>query len=304
MNKPLEIENFTILRKLDRIEINKNRTIFGPNVISTLRFRSKCDLFAKLDDLKSAIRSWKSMHKILSAKVIKHDESFYFAIDENSSVNRNLENVRFLRAQNLHNGSVASINKEFIYQLVFEKELSEVINFEKPHDFLWRLCFVELEQSNQKERQEFVYEIFLYIHHSIVDGLSAKENMILLLSLIKKKIKGDQIEPKDFGVYPGTVDIFQREISSLDPNRPYRDLVTKPDFVDPAQAKLHSMEILNGLLEKSQINVEDYELVDLKNGQNYGTLSELVRISREVGTQKPKRFKIPEDQFLKLKKRY
>ena len=289
-----------IIRKLESREIVKNRTLFGPNILLTTRFRSKVDLYANLDKVRIGIQSWKSMNRILKSKVIKQGDDFYYAIDENSSVNQNLENVKFLRLQYRNKSEFRKpLNENLLYDLVNEMFILDFIDCEKEHNILWRMAFIEMKTDGN----EFVYELFWHVNHIIVDGLSSKENFILLLSVIAKSLSGEEIGNEDFGIYPGTEKLFEKEIKST-VNLPERSPVHKPDFIDPVKAKLHSKSSLDRYFLDIQ-EVEDFQLIDLnRDGQIYTDLTELVKVSREKSFQKPKRFIIYEQEYLKLSKKW
>lgn len=283
--------NYQVLRKLENAEVAKNRTLFGPNVLVTIRFRSRLNLFERLDKVRAGIVAWKSMHRFLRAKVVSKDDGLYFVVDENSSANRNLENVQFLR---LRKSSTKNIDSEFLYDLVIEKFISEMINCEGEHELLWRLALLELD--NQR------YELLWQFHHIIGDGLSAKENITLLLSLISKSLRDEQIEPIDLGLYPGTGKLFEKEIRSLG-EIAEREPVLRPAFVDPDRAREtsgSSLEKYAGILNE----IDHFELIDLnRNGETYATRDQLIEFSKSSSYQKPKRFIIHKNEFLKLQKK-
>lgn len=288
-----------ILRKLENGELSKNRGGYGPNFIITIKLKGHVNLFDNLESVRNAIRAWKSMHDILRAHVIKREDGdFYFAVDENSAVNKNLENIQFLRVRYPSDKNLKSLDESLLYELLFEKYMFKQIDVDEPNDILWKLGLVEMQPTSEGE---FVYEIFFLIHHIIGDGLSAKENMLLLLNLIEKSIKGESIESRDFGVFPGNARVFEQEISSMR-DKPEQTPVLKPDFVDPAQARLHSSTTLKEKFPNLDES-EEFEIVDLnRDGNVFATFSQLVKLSREESYQKPKQMIIEEDRFLKLVK--
>lgn len=298
------MENLKILRRLEGRDVGKNRSIFAPNVLISFRFRSSVDLSARLEDVRAGIRAWKSMHPLLRAKVIKMgetDEDFYYVIDENSSANRNLKNFQFLRVNYLDKGTDGDRlvpSEELLYELMFENYMSEKIDCEREHDLLWKLCFIEL----RKNENEIVYELFWYFHHMIGDGISAKENGLLLLELIEKSLKGEACEPIDYGMYPGSEKLFEREIASTATN-PVRDLSQRPEFVKSDEAIRHAAESLNKYF-RSPDEIRDFELVDLNHdGRKYASFGELVELSRTKSNHKPKRCVIDQPEFLRLQKK-
>lgn len=296
------MENLKVIRKVIASEIGKNRTIFGPNAVITMRIRSRLDLFERLDQVRAGIHAWKSMHQFLRAKIVPKDEDFYYVIDEDSSANRNLENIKFLRVQKRQeNGPKKQIDdeEEFLYELVFEKYNSDLIDCEKEHDLLWRLAFLELPPKDNL----FGYEIYWVFNHLIGDGCSVKENMLLLLSLIEKSMKGETIEPVDFGVYPGNGKLFEAEISAIGETNQIEPVV-KPSFVDPAQARISSSTSINKYFT-SLDEIDDFDLIDLNRngGERYATRNELIQFSQTTSYEKPKRFVITQDRFLKLQKK-
>ena len=124
------MENLIVLRKLENGEIAKNRTLYGPNVLLTSRFRSKIDLFAHLDKLRAGIKAWKSRNKILRSKVIKQGDDFYYTIDESSPVNQNLENIKFLRVQYRDKSELREklVNEDLLYDLLNETFILDPID--------------------------------------------------------------------------------------------------------------------------------------------------------------------------------
>lgn len=298
------MENLKILRRLEDRDVGKNRSIFAPNVLISFRFRSSVDLSTRLEDVRAGIRAWKSMHPLLRAKVIKMGESdkdFYYAIDENSSANRNLENFQFLRVNYLDSGNHAdrlTPSEELLYELMFENYMSDKIDCEREHELLWKLCFIEL----RKDENEIVYELFWYFNHMIGDGISAKENGLLLLELIEKSVKGEAIEPVDYGMYPGSEKLFEREIASTATN-PVRDVSQRPEFVNSDEAIRHAASSLDKYFRNLD-EIRDFELVDLNHGgRKYASFRELVEFSRTKSNHKPKRCVIDQTEFIKLQKK-
>ena len=193
------MEDLKVLRKLETYELNKNRGVIATTCIITLRIRSKIDLFADLGKLRDAIQTFKKMHVLLRAKVVKIEDDFHFVIDENSSMNRNLENVHFLRIKsNLNDPELAKslIDDHLLLYLILEKTISELFDCEKPHESLWKLIILEINNSSDNER---VYEFVWNFHHIIADGISVKANFPYLLNIIDKTLKGEEVELKDYG---------------------------------------------------------------------------------------------------------
>ena len=145
---------FNVLRKLEMGEIMVNRIPAAQNTFRSLRLRSKIDLFAHLDQLREAIHIWKSTQKFLRSKVVKQNEDYFFAIDEDSSANKNLENVHFLR---INSNLDSDLNKTLIdhgvlVELAIEKCASELILIDNNPELLWQLLVIEMKKESDEEQ--------------------------------------------------------------------------------------------------------------------------------------------------------
>ena len=279
------MESQKILRKLEIGEVNKNSSGLAANFMITVRLRSKIDLFADLNKLRDAIQTFKKMHPLLRAKAEKINDEFHFTIDENSSANQNLENVHFLRIINEN-----PVDDGFIFDRITEKCFYEWIDIQKEPDLLWRLIFLEI-------KGEFTYEIFWQVNHIIADGLSVKENILLLLNIIEKKIRSEDVNPTDFGLYQGSAKVFEPEISSIT-DRKAQPVAYKPGFIDPVKAKLNSTSFINKVID----GISHFDLFDLNSNRSYATFDELIDIPKRSQC-KPKKFMINENTYLKLLKK-
>lgn len=292
-----------ILRKLEDAEIEKNRSPISPNFMITSRINSEIDLFANLDRVCEAIQAWKSMHPFLQSKVIKSGDKeevkkeYFFALNTESTTNRNLENVQFLRLRDQ-----IDIDDDKLYDLVVEKYVSETIDIEKDHELLWSMLFLELKPRHDGK---FAYEVIWSVHHIIADGMSAKANMLILLSLIEKCLKSEPIEPQYFGIFPGKHSLFESEINlsiqkqSTNANTTKYTKAIKPDFMKLVQTE---SECLSRVISEVEKKWEDVELIDVRSGRSFASLAQLSSFSREKSHIKPKRFEIPEDMFRKVSK--
>jgi hypothetical protein len=297
------MENLTVLRKLETYELNKNRVQTATNCMLTLRLRSKINLFANLGKLRDAIQTFKKMHVLLRAKVVKIEDDFHFVIDENSSMNRNLENVHFLRIKsNLNDPELAKslIDDHLLFDLIIEKTISELFDCEKPHESLWKLIILEINNTSDNER---VYEFVWNFHHIIADGISVKANFPYLFNVIDKTLKGEDVEIKEYGMYPGTTHLFEKEMNSEVKNSEPLPKIFVPEFVNPDKAKISSQTFVDKYLSGKDVNQLDFELIDLNSGSTFSTLAQLVHISKEISNNKPINLVIDEDKFVKLLKK-
>lgn len=291
---------YEIVRKVDGRELATNRASFGSNLMMTLRFRTSrpVDLFAstqRLNQVREAIHAWKSMHRLLRAQVIHtyDSQSYYFVIDESS--NQNLEkNVKFLRVKHNRNRSKFSrpVNENLVYELLFERLISDRIDF-NDNTLLWRLALVELKQDGD----ELVYELFWSVHHAIADEPSMRENLRLLLELIETSVRGGQIEPREFDVYPGDM--------SGDEEEPKPVVSIQPEFVRPSQAIVHASQSLDRFFTSVVDEIDEFEMIDV-NANNYvvyASFAQLVEFASKSSVQKPKRFVVYESEYSKLRKK-
>lgn len=297
------MENLKILRKLEIGEEMMNRFGFGMNTIRTLRLRTRIDLFAHLDRLKPAIHAWKSSQPILRAKVVRQDDDgLFYAIDENSSANRNLENVHFLRIRSRCDDNNTDLNKVLIdenllIELVVEKCGSEVIDIDKPHDLMWQLVVIEMKQ----EAGEFVYEFIWHISHVITDGTSMSKNFVRLLDLIHRSIHSKPIdETIDFGVFRGTEALFGEEIQLSPGFPPDPPVLPRPAFLDPQAARLSSRSLYDPHFQARTHQQLDLELYEVESGKTYVSLVELIRIAKEVSNLKRVKFVVSGDKYKKF----
>lgn len=280
-----------VLRKLDKNELVKSQGGAGTNFVSTYRIRSKLDLFSKHQSvsLLKSIHTWKSMHKFLQSKINLIDQDYCFVLNEDAPALVNLENVYFLRI-------ISDTNRgEFensITNLVIEKCFHELIDFKS--EYLWRIILIEFDQTSDGE---FIYELVLQLHHAIADGLSTNANIVLLLDIIQRTINGEEIEKREFGVFPGTDVLFEKEAKSIE-KRLNTPNVFWPSFVDIKREKSASFNQKYKDLE----NV-NFELLDVLTNKIYAKSSDLYFISRELSTVKPNRFCINEELTSKLIKK-
>lgn len=297
------MENLKILRKLELGEKIVNGIPVAPNTIRTMRLRSQIDLYAHLDQLKSAFHTWKKAQKLLRAKVVHCDDDYYFAIDENSSANKNLENVHFLR---INSKLEPELNKLLVHdglviELMVEKCASEVINFDKNPELLWQ--FFVIEMNNDKKDGVYVYEMIWHITHMIADGVCMKENLLLLLDIIYRSIEFKSIDIPDFGFYAGTSKIFERELSAGPNYLENTPKIFKPSFLDRERARKSAQTIYDRYFESKSDEQLDFQLFDLNSGKCFETLLGLIRISRETSNLKRKKFDVPAPVFEKVLKR-
>lgn len=263
------MSSYTVLRKLEQNEVNKNRSGVGPNITTSCRFRSKVDLFSRLDSVREAIHKWKQTNVFLRSKVAKIDGDLYFVLDEKSSANINLENVHFLRIK----GKPVDDDGKTIFNLVMEKIEMDWINVEKEHGLMWRL--VLLEVKHDAAHQTTIYELIWQWHHIMGDGISCKLNHLLLLETIQKSLRGEKIELRDSGLYQGTWTIFDPEAKLITSRAP-QSKAYRTEFSEPEKAKLHSS------LTHENISLgENFELVDLNHdGKCFADLNQLIQISK------------------------
>lgn len=301
------MSSLKIVRKLEPEEVAKNRSLIAPNIFISVRFRSRVDLFARLDVVADGIRAWKSIHQILRANVVKQaDDEFYFAVDENSSVNRNLENIQFLRLK-FGGESKKPVDVDLISELISTKYAADRIDFEKtPDELLWRMALVEMREFDGLG----VYELHWFFHHIIGDGFSAKESLFLLLDLILRKLKGDEPLGKqvEMGIYPGTRKMFEREIeliaAELSDHKPQeRAPSRRPGFIDRDRAVREAFESLEDEIKSVIDRIDDFELLDLNHNQTtvYASRAQLIDALRSENHQKLRRVSISEQDFLRLK---
>lgn len=302
------METQYFLRKLEDIELTVNRQQCSSNAFMTMKVSShQLDLFANIDQLKSAIHAWKQTQPLLRSTVVsRKNNEFYFAIDETSSANTNLENVHFLRINPNPDSALAKIlvDDQILVELVLEKCASELIDFEKhPNDLLWRLFIIELKKE---PNDRFSYEFVWHINHAIADGVSMSRNLSLLLDLIHKSIKNRPIEPlNDFGVFVGRKKLFEKEQKLAEDKLIGSPLemprITKPNFLDPAKARNNSRtRFTESLLAGWSLDkLDQIQLVDLNRGQCccLVTLGQLVRISHDVSNFKRNKFEISDETF-------
>lgn len=293
------MDSYKVLRKLEIIEVMKNRLPIASNVISTLRLATnRVDLFAHLDQLKQAVHTWKSTQPFLRAKVVPKDGDFYFVIDENSSANRQLENVHFLRIRSNLDASLTKklIDENLVLDLALEKSLSEIINFDNNPDLLWNLSIIEVSS--------FTYELVWQISHVISDGVSIKENYLLLLDLIQRAIRLQSMPtPVDYGVNAGTMRIFEKERNSAPGFPTDVPKIFRPDFVQPEVSRKAIETKYDSIFGGKLPDQLDFELYDLNSSKTYLTLVDAIRLGREMNNMKPVRFDIPKETFQSLLKK-
>lgn len=293
----------TNLRKLESSEVAWSQMESVSNTIRTLRLRTgHLDLFARLDRLKSAIHTWKRSQPFLRANVAHLDDDYYYVIDEDSSANRNLENVHFLRVESRVDDELnrVLVDEGLIVELAVEKCANELININKNPELLWQMLIIEM---NRNEEGEFVYEFVWHVSHIIADGISMSKNFTLLLDVIYRTITSDvPVELPDYGVYAGTEKIFAKEFSMKPAppvnNQPPRFVL--PEFLDRDRARKNSQTIYDKYFEGKQL---DFELIDLNTNESYVTLTELIRISKEVSLKR-KKFDVPGETLAKFYKKY
>lgn len=286
------MEKHAVIRKLENLEKYKNRCGFAPNFIVTVRFQSKTNLFAHIDQLRVAFESWKNMHKILRAKVtnIGDGEDFYYVLNERP----NIENVHFLRIESKSN--LNEDHKNMISELLIEKCCHEWIDFDKPHQFLWRCLLLELDGY---KTDNYNYELVWLVHHIIADGVSGKANTLLLLSLIEKTIKQEVTESSDFGFYPGNFSLFEAEINQNVQTKVPKVVI--PEFVKAEDSVRNAS---TSITDRYSIDNIDFEVFDMNTENVYANFYELLCISRELNNTKPKRFIIESDLSKKLLQKY
>lgn len=294
------MENLKVLRKLESNEVCQNSGI-APNTLRTVRLRTRLDLFAHLDRLRWAFSELKRSQPLLRAKVVSQNGDFYFAIDEDSSVNRNLENVHFLRIDSRLDEHLSKVlvGENLLVELVLEKLANEMIDIEQPHDILWK--FVIIEVKNDDEEGEFVYEFIWHIAHLIADGVSMSRNFVLLLDLIHRSITGggDDGSLAEQPVFAGSETIFEDEFNKA-PGLPKNMAVTpKPEFLDPKIAREHSRSTYDSFFESAKSL--DFDLIDLNSSttRRFASLAEMIQISRQVNLKR-KKFVISGETYRKL----
>ena len=273
-----------LIRKLDEKERIKIRSGACENFAATFRLHSRIDLFEREEDVKQAIQTWKQFHKLLRAKIVELDgeEELFFALNESSPANVNLENVHFIRIK-----SEKHVENKVIYNLVLEKCFVEAINVKS--ELLWRMIFLEVE--------ECVYEAIMQFHHIICDGISANKNFILLLEILEKTLKSEKMDVKEVGVYPGTIELFDQEIKSIK-KRLEIPRITRPNFIDPDRAKRtsfgHNFPNIDGI---------NFDLIEANSGKLFAKSDELFHLSKSISNMKVKRFIISQDVTTKLIKK-
>ena len=271
-----------LIRKLDEKERIKIRSGACENFAATFRLRSQIDLFEREEDVKKAIQTWKKFHKILRARIVESEKELYFALNESSSANLNLENVHFIRIK-----SEKHVENVLVYNLVLEKCFVEAIDVKS--ELLWRMIFLEVE--------ECVYEVIMQFHHIICDGISANKNFLLLLEILEKTLKSEKIDVKEIGVYPGTIELFEQEIKSIK-KRLEIPRITRPNFIDPDRAKRtsfdHNFPNIDGI---------DFDLIGANSGKLFAKSDELYHLSKSISNMKVKRFIISQDVTTKLIKK-
>lgn len=290
-----------VVRKLEVGEKLMNRIGIAANCFRSMRVRTRgIDLFAHLDKLKSAVRMWKQSHAFLSAGIVKQGEDCYYVIDENSSMNRDLANVHFLRIKSQLDEDLSKplVDENLLIELVTEKCASEIILVDDQPEILWRLLVVEIKRGS-------VYEFVWQINHIISDGMSMSKNFIRLLDLIHRSIKSIPIETVDFGVYAGTEKIFAKELSApLDEPKDVWPPASKPEFLDPEKSKANSQAHYDRFFSgKTKHELDKFNLIDLNSSERcFATLTELIQISRQVNFKR-KLFDVSDSAFSNLLKK-
>lgn len=264
--------SFEILRKLTPREVKKNVFRRASNILRVAQIRTRFDLYSNLDHVHEAILSWKRMQKFLSAQVKKLNDEYFFVIDKKSLDCQVLENVYFLKL--VENDSNKTNSSNVVQKLLEEKFLNDPIDFDKPHDFLWKIAFLEIDsEKKQNDGGDYVYEFILVIHHSISSGVNANENMVMILELIEKTIRSEKIELKEFELYPGTENVFEKEINSAS-KRVNVPKVPRPTFIEPEKAKASALEA------RPKADQVYFELVDVRSNRVFATSSELIEMSK------------------------
>lgn len=275
--------SFEILRKLTPKEIQTNARHRAHNFSIVARIRTKIDLYANLYHVETAIRTLKQMHIFLNAQVRKIDNEYFFVKSLNLDF---LENVHFLKQVAIE--PEANASSEFVLKLLLEKCNYEWIDFEKEHEFLWRMIFLEIDDEQRNTNNEHVYEIIWLFHHVISDGMNANSNLVAFLEIIEKTIKSEKVETRDFGLYAGTENVFKNELKSVS-NDIELPKVLRPSFIDPEKARASAFQTF-----KNQENI-DFKLVDVRSNRTYTTFAELIEISKNLNNSKPFLFILKHD---------
>lgn len=297
----MEADNVRVLRKLEEGEVITSRMSMAPNTIRTMRVRTRTDLFARQDELKSAVHAWKRSQPLLRAKVVPKDDDFYFVIDDTSSANRLLENVHFLRVASRCDEVFTRtlVDEDVLVDLVIEKCGDELIDIEKPHELLWQLLIIEMKRDND----EYVYEFVWHITHMIADGMSMSKNFIRLLDLIHRSVNSKKIEPVDFGLYAGTRTIFAKEYESIPDTPSEPSFLANPEFLDPETARRHSRAHYDPYFAQKTPSQLEIDLVDASTGKCFVRLDELIRIANERSNLKRAKFEVTAEIFSKFYKK-
>lgn len=157
----------TILRKLGPSERGFCFRETFKNVTTAVRIKSKIDLFKDLDKFKQSVKQWKQMHSFLRANIVfSNDQTdLFYALNETSSVNVNLENVHFLTltpnnrvAQNLNTAERENLNQD-LQTLFLEHSLSDLVDVHMNSELLWKLFVLDIGVG----RDEYEFILFFSI---------------------------------------------------------------------------------------------------------------------------------------------
>lgn len=264
----------SLIRELTPKEVQVNSRNSSQNFFKMVEIRTKIDLFANLNHLRSAIFTWKSMNKLLNAKVVKIDNKYCFVLNNEYLNSDSLRNVHFLRIQDKN---ARKSEPETVLRLLEEKCFFELIDFDKDHECLWRMVYIEIGKDNN---DDYVYEIIWPMHHIIGDGRNANANVVCLLDIIQKTFRGEKVETKVFEVYSGTDKVFESQINSIQ-NRIKIPKILRPAFISPEKAKQSSFR---SIPDQDEI---DFDLVDVRSGRVFASYGQLLEISKNFNNLKP-----------------
>ncbi|CAF1025076.1 unnamed protein product [Brachionus calyciflorus] len=174
-----------------------------------MRIKSKINLFENVELVKNAIHKWKILHPFLQANIsLKEDDKFYFEINSNSSANKNLENVNLfylnLDSKILSKADECKILNK-ISSLWIEKEFSNLIT--EKDTLLQRLTFLSIK--NDELNDEFIYEVVLFLNHTISEGRNSSVIFYQLIDIISKLYNTENfLDLDNYKVFPSVEDFL------------------------------------------------------------------------------------------------
>lgn len=278
------------IRKLDRREVGVLKGPTGRSMMAKYRIRSRFDLFSEtnISHFKTAIVLLKQRQKLLRTRIKKLGEDDYCYIYDPDGV-ESLKNVKFLSVGksdlDIVNESVANLLMEH-FLLNDEIHVPESVN--ENSELLWKLYVFE------RDRVNYLYDIFIYYNHVISQAQSVRFNIYLLLYILESILRNKKINIDEYEAFPGCESMFSDFQQIFGEEYP---CVKIPGFIDPNRAMSSSLRT-KPLPDYLDPNLDVFEITSGEN-RSFLSIRELVESSRR-NHMKFKRFEIEPNMLSKI----